>query len=366
MGEAIVVNFFLTVRVLLVGGLLIMFPRIMRKGLLFGVYVGEEMVDTEAYRRLRRAWTLGCLKLMALSLAVGYVISLAGHSVAGNLTGTAVLLLGAFVLYLRIYSRARDLASPDAAHQAATASAPLLGGESKGTGLAKLTVGVCVTVSLVGFVYALISFEGAWTGKPFITVMFLPSVNLVVSPLLAIIALLTAGAKRSIRGGSGGRSIEAQDAFRTTVTRLTSWTALLTCAMSTILSIQIIHLGLSGIRNQGGAFWIPWGLMSAILFTFLFVNLIRIFKKYGQGGALMEDATVETPLTNGLADNSHWVLGLFFVNSDDPSIMVEKRFGLGYALNYGNWRAILFVATFLTLSLTLIALGLLAGSAGGG
>ena len=106
--------------------------------------------------------------------------------------------------------------------------------------------------------------------------------------------------------------------------------------------------------------------MSAILLAFIFFNLIRIVKTYGQGGALMENATVETPLTNGLADNTHWVLGLFFVDSDDPSIMVEKRFGIGYALNYGNWRAILFVATFLVLSLTLIALGMLAGFSGGG
>jgi len=366
MGEAIVINFFLTVRVLLVGGLLIILPRITRKGLLFGVYVGEAFAEKEAARRLLSDWTRGCLKLMALSLGVGYIISLAGHSFAGNLTGTAVLLLSAFVLYLRIYSKARELAPPEASHQAATATAPLVGGKPTGTGLAKLAVGVCLTLSVAVFVYALVSFEGSWTGRPFITVMFLPSVNLVVSPLCAVIALLTACAKRSIRGGFGSRSIEAQDSFRTTITRLTSWTALIVCATLTILSIQIIHLGLSGIRNQGGAFWIPMGLMSAILLTFIFVNLVRIVKKYGQGGAFMENATVETPLTNGLADNSHWVLGLFFVDSDDPSIMVEKRFGLGYALNYGNWRAILFVATFLVLSLTLIALGLLAGSAGGG
>ena len=365
MGEAIVVNFFLTVRVLLVGGLLIILPRITRKGLLFGVYVGEEMVDTEAFRRLRSGWTRGCLTLMALSLAIGYVISLAGHSFAGNLTGTAALLLGALVLYFRIYFKARELAPPDAAHQAATATAPLIGGKPAGTGLAKLAVGVCITVSIATFVYALVSYEGSWTGRAFITVMLLPTVNLVVSPLCAIIALLTASAKRSIRGGSGSRSIEAQNAFRTTVTRLTSWAALLVCGMSTILSIQIVQLGLSGIRNQGDSFWISWGLMSAILLAFIFVNLIRILKIYGQGGALMENATVETPLTNGLADNAHWVLGLFFVDSDDPSIMVEKRFGLGYALNYGNWRAVLFVATFLALSLSLIALGVVAGYAGG-
>jgi uncharacterized membrane protein len=81
-------------------------------------------------------------------------------------------------------------------------------------------------------------------------------------------------------------------------------------------------------------------------------NLIRIVKGYGQGGALIERGSVEAPLTNGLADDVHWVWVLFYVDRNDPSIMVEKRFGIGYAFNYGNRTAILFVVTFVVLSLS--------------
>ena len=41
MTEAGVINIFTVVRILLVGGILIVIPLITRKGLLFGVYVGE-------------------------------------------------------------------------------------------------------------------------------------------------------------------------------------------------------------------------------------------------------------------------------------------------------------------------------------
>jgi len=34
----------------------------------------------------------------------------------------------------------------------------------------------------------------------------------------------------------------------------------------------------------------------------------------------------------GLADNAHWIWGFFHVNKEDPSIMVEKRFGVGYTI----------------------------------
>ena len=62
--------------------------------------------------------------------------------------------------------------------------------------------------------------------------------------------------------------------------------------------------------------------------------------------------------TNGLADNTHWFGGLFFVDREDPSVMVEKRFGLGYTFNYGNWKAVLLVGTFCGLTIGLITYAL--------
>jgi uncharacterized membrane protein len=65
-------------------------------------------------------------------------------------------------------------------------------------------------------------------------------------------------------------------------------------------------------------------------------------------------------LTNGLADNTNRYWGVFYVNRNDPSIMVEKRFGIGYTMNYGNPTAVLIVVTFLALTRGLTALGLIA------
>ena len=71
----------------------------------------------------------------------------------------------------------------------------------------------------------------------------------------------------------------------------------------------------------------------------------------------MESGTGEGALTGGLADNSRWVLGLFYVNREDPSLMVESRFGIGYAMNWGNITSVLFAAFVWGLILTLIILG---------
>jgi uncharacterized membrane protein len=32
----------------------------------------------------------------------------------------------------------------------------------------------------------------------------------------------------------------------------------------------------------------------------------------------------------------HWKAGIFYINSNDPALMVEARFGIGYTLNLGR------------------------------
>ncbi len=84
-------------------------------------------------------------------------------------------------------------------------------------------------------------------------------------------------------------------------------------------------------------------------------GLVRVMKGCGQGGARLEEGSAEAHLTGGLADNSHWLFGVIYVNRGDPSIMVESRFGIGYTFNFGNLTALLLNAAYLLLLLGLVA-----------
>ena len=75
-------------------------------------------------------------------------------------------------------------------------------------------------------------------------------------------------------------------------------------------------------------------------------------------GVIVEQGSPEAPLTDGLADNRHWVGGIFYVNREDASILVEKRFGIGYTLNFGNFKAVTLMAVFFVLLVGLLVLGL--------
>ncbi|MGO4474584.1 DUF5808 domain-containing protein [Arthrobacter sp. M-10] len=43
-------------------------------------------------------------------------------------------------------------------------------------------------------------------------------------------------------------------------------------------------------------------------------------------------------------DDKYWRSGLFYVNREDHALMVPRRFGLGWTLNFGNPRAAMILA----------------------
>jgi len=46
-------------------------------------------------------------------------------------------------------------------------------------------------------------------------------------------------------------------------------------------------------------------------------------------------SAVGTPVGDR-TDDRYWRWGLFYFNRDDPSILVERRFGLGYSFNFAH------------------------------
>jgi uncharacterized membrane protein len=355
MNEAMYVNFFTVLRAVLIGGILLIIPHITRKGLLFGTYVGEELAAGGEARSLKRRWYRGCVLLILLAAASGLLISYLGSPIAGNLTCAAILVLVGPILYFRLHFASRKLVPPAAVRQGASAAAPLAVEDPRGATFAKITMAICILIGLAAVVYAWMSYgsihlqlpilsdqTGEESGEHFTRVMLAPVMDLLIPPFFALLALLTANAKHSIRGGSGGRSVEAQSAFRTAMTKGLSGTALFLCALLSFISFEYSRAGLTLSR----ILLIGVLVISVAMLVFMLGYFIRIFLKYGQGGSRIEEGSTEAPLTNGLADNTYWVGGIFYVNKDDPSIAVEKRFGFGYTFNYGNWKAILLVVVY--------------------
>jgi hypothetical protein len=66
--------------------------------------------------------------------------------------------------------------------------------------------------------------------------------------------------------------------------------------------------------------------------------------RVGQGGHRAVAPAARREVHGDATPDQAWkVGGLYYVNPHDPVMWVENRFGLGYTLNFGNWRAWLLI-----------------------
>jgi uncharacterized membrane protein len=353
--EHTIVNAYLLVEVVVVGAFMLLYPRIARAGLLFGVYVGEERSQSEAARAIARAWYRGMIAAIVLAVAVGLVFGSRPEHPFGMVAPSIVLVAAFVALYLRAYRQARRLA-PEPGIPLAVAA--VSAGPEANLALpwavlaAGAVAGVCVIVYTVVHYgalpdpmpthFGLMGQPDKWSKKSAGTVMVLPIMTLVMGVTLGGVAVLTGRAKRGLRLDDGS-SLVAQNRYRAAMSRYLAVLGLLITTMLTVLSVTTVQLAL-GERKT-----LPLAVLfvGVAIFLFAMIGAAWLALHFGQGGARLENSHGGAPLTDGLADNRLWKLGAIYVNRDDPSWLVEHRFGLGYTLNFGNPKAVAAFVAFL-------------------
>jgi len=355
--------FMMLIETAVIGGIFLLYPRVARKGLLFGVYVGEVTSESPPARAITRSWYRWMIaSLLASFLGGAGLLFTAPHPLPA-VAPVFLLLIAFLALYLRAYFQARALAT---AGPPPGAVAPVVTVPATSPLLPAIALATAVGCGLIAIAYSWthypdlparipMHFDGsgspdAWREKSLTTVMLLPMMTLVMGTMMGGIAWLTAHAKRALRSSDQGASLHAQMRFRAAVTRLISTLAILVTGMMTFTSIQSTRIALGEVESLG----IVVPALAAAIALFAIGGTLYIALHYGQGGSRLEKARTDTPLTNGLADNRNWVLGIFYVNRDDPSILVERRFGIGYTLNFGNRKAITLLVCFLAVLIAIV------------
>ncbi|MFB3855139.1 MAG: DUF1648 domain-containing protein [Vicinamibacterales bacterium] len=347
------------IEALVTATLFIILPRIARRGLLFGVYVGEVRWESDEARRITRGWYAGMVLGLVAGAALAFAVALVyPGSPAGPFVSLFALVALYPFLYLRAHLQARRMAEPGAPDVMAAPLVPETPASLEWPAFA-IVVGVVGGGLAIG--HAALNYEAlparvpthfgfsgapdAWSPRSFWTVLLLPIGTLIMGVSLGVVAALTARAKRAIRRQDKGVSVEAQMRFRSAMTRFLSGVAILTTVMMALLSVGAVEVALGRAERLPPLFM----ALTGVLLVYALGGSLYLALRYGQGGARLERRAEAAPLTDGLADNRRWVLGLFYVNRDDPSIFVEKRFGLGYTINFGNPRAIALLLVFLAL-----------------
>ncbi len=95
-------------------------------------------------------------------------------------------------------------------------------------------------------------------------------------------------------------------------------------------------------------------VMTTITLVFVLLILVIIFLLaffVGQGGSRLKiggRGNTDKPIRD---DDKYWKLGIFYLNKKDPSLFVEKRFGIGWTINVGRPLAWILLLSIILISI---------------
>lgn len=115
---------------------------------------------------------------------------------------------------------------------------------------------------------------------------------------------------------------------------------LLVTGLVIVTAIALMPLSFAGVVTPGQSIVALLVICVAAIVPNVGVSLVygqagsRLLRRMGAAGELDFD------------DDAQWRLGVFYLNREDPSVVVPRRFGVGWAMNWGNPRSWGLVALF--------------------
>ena len=173
-----------------------------------------------------------------------------------------------------------------------------------------------------------------WVEKTYFTVVSLPIVMLMMQCMMwgIVDSIKRSAIKLSVHHQEA--SLESQLKTR----KFASWFVLL---ISYGITVLLTVLQLSNIYPE----WAEGKNLLPLFILFLLIVLggILLLVWNMRKGRLAYTDNVSLGITD-VDEDRYWKGGIFYVNREDPSIFVEKRFGVGWTLNFANPRGyIVFV-----------------------
>jgi uncharacterized membrane protein len=179
-----------------------------------------------------------------------------------------------------------------------------------------------------------------------------------------LLCLLMSGISYAVMGNvrrihSGGRAGSGEGRFVRVV-------LFFLLAMEYWLALLMGFISLAALRpNVEAPLSELWLILPAE--TLLIAAIFFIAYRMGQGGwrlAAAGDAgklNADLPPVGDRTPDECWKLGLFYFNPNDPAAIVEKRFGVGWTLNFANPKSWWLIGVLVFFILATLSLALLMG-----
>lgn len=342
-------------------------PHWTRKTENFGISIPEHLYDRKDFKKMRFTYTYILLSLHVVSTAILLVIF---FKLTENVFFTSLIavififIFVSFILYLPFHFKMKRIKMNEKwkEEQTEVLIIDMKFSEEK-TNYSQWWFIIPLIISLLTIIFTFSMYEQIPNNIPFHTslsgevtyknksvgaLLFMPAIQLFMLGIFLFVNYIIKHSKRVVSVQNPEQSKRQNVIFRK------RW-SLFTVAMSVVMTL----------------------LLSFIQFTFIYPALIRIenFVLYsiiglilvgavglsittGQGGSRIKIKGAAQSSQIERDEDRYWKLGQFYFNKDDPSIFIEKRFGIGWTNNWAqpiSWilLAVIIVIPFLILFILL-------------
>ena len=326
-----------------------MLPNVSPPGVLFGVTVGPAAAEGREGARAIRLYRLALL-LGVWAPVLLWALGLSRRSVAWLVVAALALVPEILVAYLVGHARARALRPPGPVSppgSAGPAPSPVLAAERPpGRSIGRTLLGalgyLLLAASMLWLAAAYRSLPdpfpvhaGAsgqpdrWAPKSPAVVFLAPAIGLGLMLFLELIRRLLRSPRLVHAGAYASRSARSVD------------TLLLVVQLFLGALLSLVALGTAGILPG-------WVLLAGALAA----PLVLLCFLVGFVARLARERRDWPPHGDGLPDAA-WKLGLVYFNAADPALLVPRRFGVGWTLNFARPAAWALLALLLGVPLSL-------------
>ena len=342
-----------------------MTPYLTRKTAVFGVSIPEPYVQHQQLQRFKKRYSISVASIAGI-LATGQILLLfttiqEETFVLLTFVFLYVMLLLSFGCYMNYHVKTKKLKKQENWEaQVKTVYVTDLSLRAKDEMLPPIffTLPIIITLALMSFTYmnyatipdvfathwnAAGEVDG-WTEKTWLSVIEMPLILLGMQISFLIMSRGVKSAKIQLSAQAKEASVNRELEQR----KYGSWYFAAINFGVTILLV-VLHFSTTILQNETASYFLPLFIgFNIVTFGGLVLFIWKLSKSNERFDAIHTNETA-------VSDEKYWKLGIFYLNRDDPSLLVQKRYGVGWTVNLANkWSYVILLVTLLPILVVIL------------
>ncbi|WP_217586579.1 DUF1648 domain-containing protein [Lentibacillus saliphilus] len=321
-----------------------------RKTESFGVTMPEDAYQQENVRQMRRRYALST-GVLSLLTTIGLLVMVPNYKEDDVVLGivfaclVSAYMVVSFIIYLYFHAQMKKLKQlqPGWSQKAQLITVNTSFRKQKLT-YSSLWYVIGFVIAIAMIVLSLVKYDAiperfatqydfagnpsSWSDKSYSSVLMMPLMQVYMTGLFVLINVIIAKSKQQINAADAERSLQRNIIFRRRWSLFMIWMGNGLVALLSLPQLSLFY----DINIK----WSMWGIIGFSVLVVVASIVLSITT--GQGGSKVKVGDASGGDASGLDrdDDEYWKLGIFYFNRNDPSIFIEKRFGIGWTNNWAH------------------------------